>query len=174
MHVNSETGFQNFTSSPAHCKTDFTGPTGNQLSTDQRTNFDPFQIESCTNNSVLYSHACLIKKIQHASFIIFACMKIIFGTMSFIKGRHLEFLAHNYDRATKLCALVGRFTSMGSVKSDDDVHPVLVRQFYATKTLLDSFWELGDEIPYPLITSTQDCCGGNSAQRPCSHIFVLL
>ena len=46
--------------------------------------------------------------------------------MSFIKGRHLEFLAHNYDRATKFCALVGRFnfTQMGSMKSYDDAHPV--------------------------------------------------
>ena len=44
--------------------------------------------------------------------------------MSFIKGRCLEFQAHNYDRAKKMCALVGRFTQMGSVKSDDDAHPV--------------------------------------------------
>ena len=56
--------------------------------------------------------------------------------MSFIKGRHLEFLAHNYDRATQFCALVGRFTQMGSMKSYDDAHPVLVRQFYVTQTLL--------------------------------------
>ena len=53
--------------------------------------------------------------------------------------RHLEFLAHNYDRATIFCALVGRFTQMDSVKSDDDAHPVLVRQFYVTQTLLGSF-----------------------------------
>ena len=52
--------------------------------------------------------------------------------MSLIIGRHLEFLAHNYDRATKFCALVGRFTQMGSMKSNDDAHLVLVRQFYAT------------------------------------------
>ena len=44
--------------------------------------------------------------------------------MSFIKGRHLEFLAHNYDRATQFCALVGRFTKMGSMKSYDEAHPV--------------------------------------------------
>ena len=44
--------------------------------------------------------------------------------MSFIKGRHLEFLAHNYDRATQFCALVGRFTQTGSMKSYDDAHPV--------------------------------------------------
>ena len=43
--------------------------------------------------------------------------------MSFFKGRHLEFLAHNYDRATKFCALVCRFTQTGSMKSYDDTHP---------------------------------------------------
>ena len=59
--------------------------------------------------------------------------------MSFIKGRHLEFLAHNYDRATKFCVLVGQFTQMGSMKSYDDTYPVLVRQFYVTQTLLDNF-----------------------------------
>ena len=66
--------------------------------------------------------------------------------MSFIehlKGRHLEFRAHNYDRATKFCALVGRFTQMGSMKSYDDAHPVLVRQFYVTQTLRDELLRVG-------------------------------
>ena len=56
--------------------------------------------------------------------------------MSFIKGRHLEFLAHIYDRATKFCALVGRFTQMGSVKSDDDTLPVFSKTilFYSNIT----------------------------------------
>ena len=53
MHVNSE-GFKNFTSLPAHCKADFTGPTGNQLSADQRTsvNFHPCKLKAAQNNSV--------------------------------------------------------------------------------------------------------------------------
>ena len=100
--------------------------------------------------------------------------------MSFIKDRHLEFLAHNYDRATKFCALVGWFTQMGSMKSYDDAYPVLVRQFYVAQTLLDSFWELGGGVRGglgwggALITSTQDRCGGNRARRPFSHKFVLV
>ena len=50
--------------------------------------------------------------------------------MSFIKGSHLEFLAHNYDQATIFCALVGRFTQMGSMKSYDDAHPVFSKTIF--------------------------------------------
>ena len=46
----------------------------------------------------------------------------MYEKMSFIKV--LEFLANNYDRATTFCALMGRFTQMDSVKSNDDAHPV--------------------------------------------------
>ena len=55
--------------------------------------------------------------------------------MSFIKGRHLEFLAHNYDRATKFCALVGGFTQ---IRTTTHIQ-FLLRQFYVTQTVLDSF-----------------------------------
>ena len=89
-------------------------------STDQRTsvNFDPCKLKAAQIIQYYTAMYVSLKRSNKNPSLYLHVWKISF--------RHLEFLAHNYDRETKFCALVDRFTQMGSVKSDDDAHPVFI------------------------------------------------